>query len=127
MKRIMCSLGVSVVCGAVALAANVPPAPEGFALGGDAAKGAPIYKQYCAMCHGDAGKGDGIAAAALNPKPKNLADKAVMEKISDWEIYLVIKEGGPAAGLSPLMTSWKAVLSDEQIRDVSTYVRSLAK
>ena len=109
------------------LAAGAPPAPEGFALGGDASKGAATYKQYCAMCHGDAGKGDGIAAAALNPKPKNLADKELMSRISDWEIYLVIKEGGAAAGLSPMMTSWKAVLNDEQIRDVAAYVRTLAK
>lgn len=108
-------------------AGSLPPEPEGFELGGNAERGAPVYKQYCAMCHGDEGKGDGLAATALNPKPKNLADKAMMEKISDWEIYVVIKEGGPAAGLSPLMTSWKAVLSEEQIRDVAAFVRSLAK
>lgn len=127
MNRWWMQAGIFLVGGLMAGAANIPEAPEGFALKGDAAKGAAVYKQYCAMCHGDLGKGDGIAAAALNPKPRNLADKELMGKVSDWEVYLVIKEGGAAAGLSPMMTSWKAVLSDEQIHDVATYVRSLAK
>jgi mono/diheme cytochrome c family protein len=117
------SLGICVY----ARAADLPPAPDGFALGGDAGKGQVVYKQYCAMCHGDSGKGDGVAAAALNPKPRNLSDAALMKKVSDWEVYLVIKEGGTVAGLSPMMVSWKAVLSDVQIRDVAVYVRSLAK
>src|ERR1700681_4577276 len=33
---------------------------------GDAKK---LYTSYCAPCHGEKGKGDGPAAAALNPKP----------------------------------------------------------
>lgn len=127
MKRIKMIICASLCGGAVLALAGAPPAPEGFELGGNAEKGAATYKQYCAMCHGDLGKGDGLAAAALNPKPKNLADKEMMSKVSDWEIYLVVKEGGAAAGLSPMMTSWKAVLSDEQIRDVAAYVRTLAK
>lgn len=127
MKRwwllIGCSLGVAVSAWSV----DLPSAPDGFTLGGDAAKGQAVYKQYCAMCHGDAGKGDGVAAAALNPKPKNLSDGATMSQISDWEVYLVIKEGGAVAGLSPMMTSWKAVLNDGQLRDVAAFVRSLAR
>lgn len=33
-----------------------------------------LYKGNCASCHGDDGLGNGIAAAALNPKPRNFAD-----------------------------------------------------
>jgi mono/diheme cytochrome c family protein len=39
----------------------------------------------------------------------------------------VIKEGGAAVGKSMFMTPWKAVLNDEQVKDVATYVRTLAK
>ena len=34
-----------------------------------------VYKSRCATCHGEAGKGDGPAGAALNPKPRNYTDK----------------------------------------------------
>jgi mono/diheme cytochrome c family protein len=38
------------------------------------AYGAKVFKTNCAMCHGDQGKGDGAAGAALNPKPRNLVE-----------------------------------------------------
>lgn len=36
-------------------------------------KGKASYEMNCASCHGPAGAGDGAAAAALDPKPRNLA------------------------------------------------------
>ena len=38
----------------------------------DASSGAAMYKTYCAVCHGTAGKGDGPAAAALKVAPGDL-------------------------------------------------------
>jgi mono/diheme cytochrome c family protein len=35
-------------------------------------EGADLYKEYCAVCHGTAGKGDGPAAAALKNRPADL-------------------------------------------------------
>jgi len=35
-------------------------------------EGKKLFATYCAICHGEKGKGDGIAGAALNPKPSNL-------------------------------------------------------
>ncbi len=37
-------------------------------------KGEELYKANCASCHGNEGKGDGIAGAALNPKPRNFGE-----------------------------------------------------
>lgn len=116
---------------AMVLASRVPAQAtddnESFVIKGDAVKGAVTFKMYCAMCHGETGKGDGIAAAGLNPKPKDLSDYAVMSKISDHEVFIVIRDGGPAAGLSPLMVGWMSVLQDEQkVHDVAAFVRSLA-
>lgn len=34
--------------------------------------GRPLYENNCAVCHGDAGLGNGPASAGLNPKPRNL-------------------------------------------------------
>jgi high-affinity iron transporter len=105
----------------------VPPAPKDFQLNGDPGRGKAVFARSCSLCHGAAGKGDGSMAASLDPKPQDLTDRAVMAKRSDWEVYLVILDGGKALGLSPQMFSYKPLLEDQQIRDAAAYVRSLAK
>jgi mono/diheme cytochrome c family protein len=96
-------------------------------LNGDVVKGEATYKLYCALCHGDTGAGDGVGAAAIEPKPRKFNDKAIMDSISDAQMVTVIKEGGSAVGKSMFMVSWKAILNDEQVKDVGTYIRTLAK
>lgn len=98
-----------------------------FAITGDAAKGQVKYKELCVACHGELGKGDGAAAAALNPKPANFADAAHAATVTDEYIVNMIKEGGAANGKSPLMASWKGALNEAQIMDVAAFVRSLSK
>ena len=49
----------------------------------DAAAGKEIYEQYCALCHGPEGKGDGSLSANLDPKPRNHTDGAYMNALSD--------------------------------------------
>ena len=34
--------------------------------------GAVLYERHCASCHGESGRGDGPAAAALSPPPTDL-------------------------------------------------------
>lgn len=43
-------------------------------------KGKEIYATTCASCHGDDGKGDGLAAAALTPGPRDFH----VEDAEDW-------------------------------------------
>lgn len=38
------------------------------------AYGKKVYQTNCSTCHGAEGKGDGVAGAALNPKPRNLVE-----------------------------------------------------
>jgi mono/diheme cytochrome c family protein len=94
---------------------------------GDPKKGKEKYMENmrCSACHGDSGKGDGPAAFALNPKPRNYTDCAVMSKKSDAELFKVIKEGGPAVGLSPLMAPFGSQLNDKEVWDVVAFIRSI--
>ncbi len=93
----------------------------------DPENGKKLFTQFCASCHGTSGKGDGPAAAALNPKPRDFTDKALMSQKTDERLFSVIKNGGAANGLSPLMAPWGSVLKDDQIRDVIAYIRTLAQ
>jgi len=93
----------------------------------DIAAGKVKFDQLCATCHGANGKGDGPASAALNPKPRNFADAALMSKKTDADLAKVIKNGGAANGLSPVMPAWGAALSDADIANVIAYIRSFSK
>jgi len=94
---------------------------------GDPKAGEAKYKQLCETCHGPQGKGDGPAGAALNPKPRDLSDPQWQKKVTDDYIKKVIKEGGQAVGLSPLMPPWGAQLNDKDLNDLVAFIRSLGK
>jgi mono/diheme cytochrome c family protein len=104
-----------------------PAAPAASAGGGGDAAGAKLYATYCASCHGPRGDGDGPLAANLDPKPAKHSDPAYMSTLTDEDMFRVIKEGGAAAGLSPLMAPWGGTLTDAQIRDVVAFTRSLSR
>ena len=79
------------------------------------------YQQICATCHGGTGKGDGPAAAALNPKPKDLSKTTK----NDAQLKEVITKGGAANGLSPTMPAWGTMLSEEDVANIIGYIRTL--
>src|SRR5262249_13143559 len=86
----------------------------------------PIYAERCSSCHGDAGRGDGLAGRGLEPRPRNFADPDWQTRTSDDRIRLVIRGGGPAAGLSSLMAP-HGDLSDEQLDALVAYIRSVGR
>jgi mono/diheme cytochrome c family protein len=94
------------------------PAPAGTT---DGDLGARVYAQRCALCHGPEGKGDGAAAAGLNPKPRNHTDGAYMNSRTNDQLLAVIRNGKGA------MPAWGSVLSEEEIQAVLKHVRTLAQ
>lgn len=62
-----------------------------------------LYQARCVVCHGATGKGDGVTAATLNPKPRNYSDPAWQKSVTDEQIAEIIIKGGAAVGKSPLM------------------------
>ncbi len=64
-----------------------------------AKEAAAIFKTTCTPCHGATGKGDGVAAAALNPKPRNFSDPAWQKAAKDADLSAIILKGG--LGVNP--------------------------
>jgi mono/diheme cytochrome c family protein len=62
-----------------------------------------VFATRCSTCHGPDGKGNGPAAAALNPKPRDYTNQEWQKSVTDEHIKKTIVEGGPAVGKSPLM------------------------
>lgn len=83
------------------------------------AKGKALYSAQCAACHGAAGHGDGPAAAALVPKPRNLSEPAILSQ-SDGSIFWKLTEGKAP------MPSFAGV-SEEERWSVIHYVRTLKR
>ena len=105
--------------------ATLAPVPADFAgqtnpLGADAATaGADVFKTNCESCHGPQGHGDGPAGAALDPAPKNLAE--LQAQAGDDYLFWRITTGKEGTSMVP----WKGVLTDEQIWQVVSFIRTL--
>jgi mono/diheme cytochrome c family protein len=117
---------VLAACGGGADAvATLAPVPSDFAgktnpLGADAATaGAEVFKTNCESCHGPQGHGDGPAGAALDPAPKNLA--VLQATAGDDYLYWRINTGKEGTG----MVAWKGVLTDDQIWQAVSFIRTL--
>ena len=80
-------------------------------------KGKKIFIKHCAGCHGVAGKGDGYKL--LGPDPANLTAPTTKKK-SDVALLKTIHEG------KSIMPSWKVRLSEQDSRDVLSYIRTLS-
>ncbi len=112
--------------------------PEGFVQGGGGGgskltkpwvatpelveKGKGLFAAQCVACHGPAGMGDGPAAAALNPKPRNF------HAVEGWKngrkisgVFKTLKEG--LAGSA--MSSFESLPMDDRWA-LTHYVLSLA-
>lgn len=82
--------------------------------------GKKLYNQFCAICHGKKGKGDGVAGMALKPRPADFT-KDFIQKQSDGAIFWKMTEGKPP------MAAYKTTLTEEQRWQLVNYIRSLAK
>lgn len=103
----------------------LPTVPADYAgqinsLGTEAAPaGGNVFKTYCVSCHGEGGKGDGSASQALDPRPANLVE--VNKIAADDFLYWRINTGV----LGTSMPAWKGVLTEEQIWQVVSFIRTL--
>lgn len=89
----------------------------------DLKAGKKIFTEMCVICHGLKGKGDGIAAATLTPKPANFNSKTVQDQ-TDGELFWKITNGNaPTAA----MAAYKDILTETQRWQMVAYIRTFKK
>lgn len=93
------------------------------------ATGARVFRETCASCHGDEGRGNGPASAALNPHPRNFLEEEIKAGNEPEQMYMTV-----AAGLPPAMpgflqrrdraTGQVSGLSPDDVWAVVVHIRS---
>jgi len=104
-----------------AVAWKLPMPGEGYTT----REGAATFHYYCATCHGNEGRGDGLNAYNLDPKPRDLSDPEFQKKRTDDDLAGVIRSGGGVAGLSTGMPPWGRTLGERKIRNIVAFIRSM--
>lgn len=84
-------------------------------------RGRLVFENYCTLCHGVTGEGDGRAARLHNPPPYNLTLSVVPREYT----ARIIRKGGEAMGRGVGMPPWGEQLTDEQTNDVLNYLFSI--
>jgi mono/diheme cytochrome c family protein len=85
-------------------------------------KGKAIYNSDCAPCHGANGKGDGPAAASLNPPPLDFASVYSKNMPLDFRYWRI------SAGVAnTAMPAWGSSLSSDEIWQVIAYEMTFEK
>jgi mono/diheme cytochrome c family protein len=79
--------------------------------------GNDLFKQSCASCHGAGAAGGGSAPT--------LASKQFLTATSDAQAALIIMGGVPGSSMSAWSLDFGGPLTDEQVRQLVTYLRSL--
>jgi mono/diheme cytochrome c family protein len=92
-----------------------PIAPDATGI----AAGRMIFMANCASCHGNTGKGDGPAGAALERRPADLSRPETARQ-TDGELYWKITNGKKP------MPEWRALLTAEQRWQVVLFLRTFA-
>lgn len=94
----------------------------------DMARASRNFQMNCAVCHGPSGRPDpeSPVVKALGMMPADFSDALFnsREPAADWE--LVIKHGGGALGFSDKMPAFGEQLTDEEIGELVTYLKTLA-
>lgn len=74
--------------------------------------GAALYSTVCAACHADQGQG------LIGP---NLTDQYAIHPMDDSNVYSIIANGLPEAGMPP----WESAFTPEEMGQIVAYVQAL--
>ena len=94
----------------------------------DLAAGERLFRDHCAVCHGDAGDGRGMAAHHFKSPPRDLTkgrfkfrSTASGQIPTDADLARTITQGVPSTGMVP-----QNHLSDAEVQAVIAFIKSLS-
>jgi cytochrome c oxidase cbb3-type subunit 3 len=87
---------------------------------GNPKNGQAVYEQHCLRCHGAKLDGNGPDAQYLIVRPADFQSAQSRMK-TDWELLIALSNG---VLFSP-MHGYRGRLTDEQMLDVLSYIRSM--
>ncbi len=90
------------------------------------AQGKRIFYQDCVWCHADATPAGPSNRSNLNPQPPLMNDGAALNGESDEFFQNIITLGGSAVGKSAMMPPYGRTLTQDEIRAIIAYTRSIA-
>lgn len=80
-------------------------------------EGKKLFTSMCVICHGNKGKGDGVAGAALSPRPANFSLKSIQDQ-TDGALFWKLTNGKAP------MASYKELLTETQRWQLVNYLRT---
>jgi cytochrome c oxidase cbb3-type subunit III len=90
-------------------------------------QGKQLFEQYCVVCHGQSGEGDGFNAYNLNPRPHSLSDSTYMRTLTRETLSETISFGGKSVNKSVLMPAYQNTLSKTQLSNVVEYIETFTQ
>jgi mono/diheme cytochrome c family protein len=108
---VICALGIIILGSSWAAGQNARGNPDA---------GQAVYEKQCLRCHGSKLDGKGPDSRDLIVQPANLLSQASRTK-TDWELLVTISNGV----LFTPMHSFRGKLTDQQMLDVLSYIRSV--
>ena len=88
-------------------------------------QGSFLFNKYCAVCHGETGKGNGFNSYNLNPRPRNFSDSVFAASMNLDHLQLVISQGGKSVGKTALMHPYGNTLKSNEIEYLAQYISVL--
>ena len=86
-----------------------------------------LYREYCSVCHGIDGSGNGYNARYMPAVPVSHSDATLMGQRADDTLYDGIHGGGVILGKHHFMPPWGETLSPHEIRSLVAQIRQLCR
>jgi mono/diheme cytochrome c family protein len=83
-------------------------------------RGAALFAQNCALCHGERGDGQGARASSFATPPRDFTNAAWRRSTSAARVFRAVRDGVPGTP----MPSWR-FLGDDDLVALTSYVLSL--
>jgi len=92
-----------------------------YELMGDPKVGFNLYQQYCQVCHGVEGDGDGIMTQLMGIMPMDHTNPNETNRLNNQELVKSILDGK-----GRFMPAWRDILSQSDVEALVSYIRLLS-